>query len=805
MNATKQRVEADKKRREVENKFDILCNSIVSQRIVWDRCLNTTLGLKNEMAKHNIPPALLLKLTVTHSELYRSQADLLAPVSELVRLVSVYKQSLEEKSIALKRIDEENERRKVELDIAVKKLEQTYSYEKQWRRDHTLNNWERLFCKAALSRTHGRRWKFVISKVKQRAALGLSVFNPMIECTSDEEEFTAGIVAPRFTYGSTTNSTVALTKRSGFTSHYTTSVPPSTVATTKQSSGVQSSLMSSSLKLDTSGDTDDEEDTQSTEPMPAKLTKSPTPHKTPSVQRKRIFQTKDSSVSTEDIEHDKLLKIQVYNPIGFKLAHIDISCKLSMMNQTKVTELLDTTDEASYQEITFLFEGEKYKKLGYNRGTSIGALMEEEISEQLEVTVHHGDERKIFALSTIPIEDLSDSQPEVRDNINQEDVVPKPFPIFSLEGDVTAPCGYLPIFCVWQLIVRRKKMDAGTTTDELLFDDEEDEEMAEEELPLSKASPTSPALSRKSVSVKIPTPKPPSEPTTPEPTPVDCQTDKLRRSPSVNRDITEQMVDEIVKGKAQEMALSHAQEIERLQFEYELRINGMAKALEIMKLEQEESSLEYIQTPISMISSPSPARRPISSGVALRDIREGIDVPVISIKQRASASATVADNKKRRKLVGGNLLEDGRELKSANFFERMEHFTQSAMIRQRELIQRVRDEVRSHAEGAMATQNRLSCRTDSADSGINEATQDLSLPAIFMPSKTGVVYSSKAGKYFHPTGSRDPRLSQAPSVFQLPRMQQTPVLNLFDLSEKNAIQNGPGWLYKTCRDVTKNK
>ena len=44
---------------------------------------------------------------------------------------------------------------------------------------------------------------------------------------------------------------------------------------------------------------------------------------------------------------------------------------------------------------------------------------------------------------------------------------------------------------------------------------------------------------------------------------------------------------------------------------------------------------------------------------------------------------------------------------------------------------------------------------------------DVSLPAIFMPNKTGVVYSPKARRYFHPPGCKDPRLSQPPSVFQI--------------------------------------
>lgn len=796
MRAAKQKIDNINQQKAIENKFELLCSTVTSQEVVWNHSLGKILELKNELLRHPIPPSLMLKLTVCHSELFRNQADLMAPVRELVRLVTVYKQSLEEKSIALKRIDGENERRKVELDIAVKKLEQSYNYEKQWRRDHTLNNWERIFCKAALNRTHGRRWKFVISKVKQRAALGLSVFNPMLDSASDEEDIhhrTDRIVAPRFTYGSTTNSSIGMTKRSGVTSHYTTSIN----STAKQSSAIQSSLLSSSLKLDTSGETDDD-DTQDTEPMLSKNIRSPTGIKPSHISAK--METKDTAVSTEDIEHDKILRIQVFNPIGFKLAHTDISCKFSLLGQTKSSEILDYSDEGNFDELSFLFEGEEYKALGFKRGTSLGALLEEEVSEQLEITIHYGEDRKIFAISTIPIEDISDSQPEVRDSINPDDVVPKPFPIYALEGDVTAPCGYLPIFCVWQLKVREKRADVcvGTNMDELQIDlGEEDGEEFDEQVSQTKVSSASPALSKKSVSVMIPTPKPPSEPTTPEPNVNEQDSDKLLTQPFKKE--TDQMVEDIVRANAQEMAIAHAQEIERLQYEYELRIEGMAKALEMMKIEQEEAraAADYSRTPMSLVSCFSNNTRPNSTSDAMQKAGR-VEVPSIAIQQR-SVTTFHEGKRKRQSLKKKDVLP-------RDFFERMEYFTRVSLSRQQDLVMRVRDEFKSHAESAMATQHRLSRRVtsaDSIDSGINEATQDLSLPAIFMPKKTGLVFSPKAYRYFHPPGSKEPRLSQAPSVFQLPHMSSAPVLNLFDLSQKNVVRNGPGWLYKTCKDVTK--
>eukprot|EP00116_Pleurobrachia_bachei_P002684 sb/3462946/ len=610
MHRLKQNIERVKQQKENANKFETLCNikwSVLSLTCPRESSQNL---LKNELLQHQIPPSVEY-FERQHVSLNKARVRLLmAPVKELVRLVMVHKQSLEEKSIALKRIDEENQRRKSELDVAVRKLEQTYNYEKQWRRDHTLNNWERMFCKAALNRTHGRRWKFVISKVKQRAALGLSVFNPMLDTDSESDEHRISYV-PRLTYGSTTASSANLTTRQS-TSRYTT---PASKLT---SSAIQSSLLSSSLKMDTSGETDDE-DTQDTEPLPNKIIKSPPPNR--SVNRSsRSVQKNDVAVSTEDTEYDKALTILAYNLIGFKLDHTNISCKFSLLQKTAETAVLNSEDESAFEEVGFLFEGEEYKNLGYKRGTSIGDIMEEEVSEQLEITIH--TEGRVFAISTVPVEDISDSQPEIMGQINVDDAVPKPFPIFSLEGDVTAPCGYLPIYCVWQLKAREKRREVGVMTDDhqqprdggiVLEDDEEDEEEIEVKTVVSeKVSSASPALSRKSVSVMIPTPKPPSEPTTPEP--MDRTSDEIMES--------------IVRSKTEEMAIAHAQEIERLQLEYEIRLEGMAKALEMLKMQDElgDRAMEFSKTPVSMVSCFTPA-----TGSSSMENRGAVTVPSLGL------------------------------------------------------------------------------------------------------------------------------------------------------------------------------
>lgn len=40
-------------------------------------------------------------------------------------------------------------------------------------REKRIQNWERLFAKVTTAKSHGRRWKFNIEAIKEKAKLGL--------------------------------------------------------------------------------------------------------------------------------------------------------------------------------------------------------------------------------------------------------------------------------------------------------------------------------------------------------------------------------------------------------------------------------------------------------------------------------------------------------------------------------------------------------------------------------------------------------------------------------------------------------
>jgi hypothetical protein len=65
----------------------------------------------------------------------------------------------------------------------------------------------------------------------------------------------------------------------------------------------------------------------------------------------------------------------------------------------------------------------------------------------------------------------------------------------------------------------------------------------------------------------------------------------------------------------------------------------------------------------------------------------------------------------------------------------------------------------------------------------------LCLPAVFMPYKSpNNIFNPRAHQYFHPSGSNIARMTQPPSMFQLPAIPHestVSVINLFELGQRH--------------------
>ena len=107
------------------------------------------------------------------------------------------------------------------------------------------------------------------------------------------------------------------------------------------------------------------------------------------------------------------------------------------------------------------------------------------------------------------------------------------------------------------------------------------------------------------------------------------------------------------------------------------------------------------------------------------------------------------------------------------FFERLKLFSDKSSAHHKEIIDKYMNEEAYIREQQMAVQHRLDNQTDGANK-----LDDFCLPAVFMPYKSpNNVFNPRAHRYFHPTGSNDVRLTQPPTVFQLPPLPSKSSVN----------------------------
>ncbi|CAF0863658.1 unnamed protein product [Rotaria sordida] len=116
-----------------------------------------------------------------------------------------------------------------------------------------------------------------------------------------------------------------------------------------------------------------------------------------------------------------------------------------------------------------------------------------------------------------------------------------------------------------------------------------------------------------------------------------------------------------------------------------------------------------------------------------------------------------------------------------NFLDRYHMYLQRSITHRQQLIAKVEQETALANERQMEIQHRLHKSKEN-----NECDDDLCLPAVFMPFRSGNVFNPRAYQFFHSIGSTNPRLTQPPSILKLPSVpsRSVSVLNLFELSQR---------------------
>ncbi|XP_069479973.1 uncharacterized protein [Ambystoma mexicanum] len=156
--------------------------------------------------------------------------------------------------------------------------------------------------------------------------------------------------------------------------------------------------------------------------------------------------------------------------------------------------------------------------------------------------------------------------------------------------------------------------------------------------------------------------------------------------------------------------------------------------------------------------------------------------PILEPDSGISKSAGAA-TRSRRKPVNGKDISRSLLLRKAlptDVWQRMQHLEEVMQKNKQNTLEKLRSVSSESLERQLNSQRRIHAPSEK-DTGCQD---DVCLPALFMPTKLGHLFSPKAHLYFHPSGSGATlRLTQPPSMLSLPPLSgqnKLSVLNLLD-------------------------
>jgi hypothetical protein len=109
------------------------------------------------------------------------------PVNELVRLVRIYSLPWDQNSVALKRLHDMFENKKLMLNLAIKRLTLVDKKTKLFDAEKRIQNWEKLYIRLSQAKGHGRRWKFQIETFRKKANNGYDELLRWIKSETEEK------------------------------------------------------------------------------------------------------------------------------------------------------------------------------------------------------------------------------------------------------------------------------------------------------------------------------------------------------------------------------------------------------------------------------------------------------------------------------------------------------------------------------------------------------------------------------------------------------------------------------------------
>jgi hypothetical protein len=123
----------------------MLCDNVQNSYSEIDNSMFELLELKDNLLLQFLPANVSTRIALVISRLYRAYSLSQIPINELVRLAHLYSQSFDMKSVALKKLYDNNETKKRMLNIALQKLTSLENHSKRNQQLRSVDNWEKMF------------------------------------------------------------------------------------------------------------------------------------------------------------------------------------------------------------------------------------------------------------------------------------------------------------------------------------------------------------------------------------------------------------------------------------------------------------------------------------------------------------------------------------------------------------------------------------------------------------------------------------------------------------------------------------
>lgn len=172
---------------EEENKFQALCSRVMNGFNLLNTSFTDLIELKDELVEHNLPPKFLLTFIVTIGKMFRGLTDMENPLCELTRLVKLFSIPWKQRSVTLKKLHEDNEAVKRELDISLRKLNIMSEKLKKLENEKAMMNWEKIFTKITLGKAECKKWKFNVRYIRKQLSKGVHLSKLKKELINDSE------------------------------------------------------------------------------------------------------------------------------------------------------------------------------------------------------------------------------------------------------------------------------------------------------------------------------------------------------------------------------------------------------------------------------------------------------------------------------------------------------------------------------------------------------------------------------------------------------------------------------------------